>query len=575
VNQAGATRIGRYEILTLLGEGGMARVYLALSRGPVGFNKLVVVKQVRPELAWDQDFVTMFFDEARIASRLNHPNIVSTYEVVEEAGQYLLAMEFLEGQTLGEILSRLGRAQMPLDQHLWIICQVLAGLHYGHELADYDGSPLGIVHRDVSPSNVFVTYNGEVKLLDFGIAKSAGAATATQKGTVKGKIGYGAPEQFLARPVDARADVYAVGVMLWEALSGKRRKQAETPAAAYEARVSGAEPKIREVKPDVPVRLADICDRATATEPAARFATALQFQRALERYLESRPRQVGQRDLATLVNYHFKNERLQLRQRIESHLTGALSTPPSREVPAVPPPSVTPVTMTEAPYNPASHPPVVASGPPAPRPLGVGPKSLIAAGVVLVAVTVLVVALYKGHEQPPAANRVSAPPIAAPVVPAAPAPTPSPPPAAPPPPPTEAFAATGRRSTPPPATSAGRTVQLSIKVAPSDATVTLDGKTLTGNPFSGEFPADRRTHLVRVSAPGFAPTERMIALGEDTRLDISLLANRVRRPTRRPERPRPVAAEPEGRRYEPGMDLKRPAAAAPRRQIDEKDPYAP
>jgi serine/threonine protein kinase len=279
VNQAGATRIGRYEILTLLGEGGMARVYLALSRGPVGFNKLVVVKQVRPELAWDQDFVTMFFDEARIASRLNHPNIVSTYEVVEEAGQYLLAMEFLEGQTLGEILSRLGRAQMPLDQHLWIICQVLAGLHYGHELADYDGSPLGIVHRDVSPSNVFVTYNGEVKLLDFGIAKSAGAATATQKGTVKGKIGYGAPEQFLARPVDARADVYAVGVMLWEALSGKRRKQAETPAAAYEARVSGAEPKIREVKPDVPVRLADICDRATATEPAARFATALQLSR--------------------------------------------------------------------------------------------------------------------------------------------------------------------------------------------------------------------------------------------------------------------------------------------------------
>jgi hypothetical protein len=119
-------------------------------------------------------------------------------------------------------------------------------------------------------------------------------------------------------------------------------------------------------------------------------------------------------------------------------------------------------------------------------------------------------------------------------------------------------------------------VELSIKVEPPDATVTLDGKTLTGNPFSGTFPADRRTHLVRVSAPGFAPTERMIALGQDTRLDISLVANRVRRTTKRPERPRPIVAEPDSpRRIEPGMELKRPAAASPRRQIDEKDPYAP
>src|SRR4051794_6498171 len=246
MNPTIATRIGRYEFVTLLGEGGMARVYLAVSRGPVGFNKLVVVKQVRPELAWDRDFLNMFFDEARIAARLNHPNVISTHEVVEENGQYLLAMEYLEGHTLGEILQRLGLAQMPLEQHLWILTQVLAGLQYGHELRDYDGSPLGIVHRDVSPPNVFVTYNGEVKLLDFGIAKAAGAVTSTHKGTVKGKLGYGAPEQFLSKPVDARTDVYAVGVMLWEALAGKRRKNAETAATTWEARIAGLEPKIRE-----------------------------------------------------------------------------------------------------------------------------------------------------------------------------------------------------------------------------------------------------------------------------------------------------------------------------------------
>jgi len=563
VNQAGATRIGRYEILTLLGEGGMARVYLALSRGPVGFNKLVVVKQVRPELAWDRDFITMFFDEARVAARLNHPNVVSTYEVVEEQGQYLLAMEFLEGQTMGEILNRLGRAQMPLDQHLWILCQVLAGLHYGHELADYDGSPLGIVHRDVSPSNVFVTYNGEVKLLDFGIAKSAGAATSTQKGTVKGKIGYGAPEQFLARPVDARADVYAVGVMLWEALAGKRRKQADTPAAAYEARVSGSEPKIREVKPDVPVRLADICDRATATEPAARFASALQFQRALERYLESRPRQIGQRDLATLVNYHFKNERLQMRQRIESHLSGVLSAP-SREVPATPSGPVTPVTMTETPHNPASHPPVVASGVSPRRALPLGPKSLIAAGGTLLVAGVVAVALYASRSGPPQPARTTAP-VAAPAATPAPRPLPAPPPEVVPP--------AGRRAPP---ESQPRTVQLTIRAQPRDATVTLDGKVLAGNPFQGEFPLERRTHVVQVSAPGFATAERIITLAEDTKLDVSLVANRVRHaPARRREAARPTVSDGESRRIEPGMELKRPAANTPRRQIDEKDPYAP
>jgi serine/threonine protein kinase len=571
LNQAGATRIGRYEILTLLGEGGMARVYLAVSRGPVGFNKLVVVKQIRPELAWDRDFITMFFDEARIAARLNHPNVVSTYEVVEEAGQYLLAMEYLEGQTLGEILNRLGRAQMPLDQHVWILCQILAGLNYGHDLVDYDGTPLGIIHRDVSPSNVFITYNGEVKLLDFGIAKAAGAASATQKGTVKGKIGYGAPEQFLARPVDARADVYAVGVMLWEALAGKRRKQADTPAAAYEARVSGSEPKIREVKPDVPTRLADICDRATAVEPAARFGSALQFQRALERYLESRPRQVGQRDLATLINYHFKNERQQMRQRIETQLSGSLSGASSREVPAMQSQTnVTPVTVTETPVaqTPGAHPPVVSELRRLPLPfLRVGPKSLIAAGGTLAAVGVVAAALYL--------NRAPAPPPSAAVV--APAPPPAaiaPAVAAPaPPPPVSA----GRRTThTPPAVPQPRTVQLTIQVEPRDATVTLDGKTLTGNPFQGEFPLERRTHVVQVSASGYASTERMVTLAEDTRLDISLVANRAHRSQRRdPVRAATAPAAESPRRIEPGMELRRPPAAAPRRQIDEKDPYAP
>jgi eukaryotic-like serine/threonine-protein kinase len=184
IQQPEPARIGKYQLVTLLAEGGMARVYLAFSRGPAGFDKLVVVKQIRPELAWDQDFVTMFFDEARIAARLNHPNVVHTYEVVEENGLYLLVMEYLEGHTLGELVRRVTRERVPLDLHVWMLSQVLSGLAYAHELPDYDGSALGVVHRDVSPSNVFVTYSGEVKLLDFGIAKAAGAISATHEGTI-------------------------------------------------------------------------------------------------------------------------------------------------------------------------------------------------------------------------------------------------------------------------------------------------------------------------------------------------------------------------------------------------------
>ena len=141
---AARVRIGRYELVTPLGQGGMARVFVAINRGPLGFDKLVVVKQIRPELAQDHEFLHMFFDEARIAARLDHPNVVGTYEILHEADLYLMVMEYLEGQTLAETLQRVGRGQFPLEEHLWILSQVLAGLHYGHELHDQDGSPLGL-----------------------------------------------------------------------------------------------------------------------------------------------------------------------------------------------------------------------------------------------------------------------------------------------------------------------------------------------------------------------------------------------------------------------------------------------
>ena len=282
---------------------------------------------MRPELAADEEFLGMFSEEARIALRLHHPNIVQTYEIFEEEGQHLMAMEYLDGQSLADLLRRVGRENMPLEEHLWILTQVLAALHHAHEMCDEDGLPMAIVHRDVSPSNVFLTYNGDVKLVDFGIAKASGAVSTTARGTVKAKLGYGAPEQFLGNPIDARADIFSVGVMMWEALAGCRRKIGETRNAMIEARITGQEPSIRAIRPEIPAALAAVCDRATALDPEKRHGSAAELAYDIERCLQSRSRQAGRPELAALVCSAFQDERMAMRARIESELGGSDADP--------------------------------------------------------------------------------------------------------------------------------------------------------------------------------------------------------------------------------------------------------
>lgn len=314
-------RIGRHELICLLGEGGMAEVYLAFSRGLADVKKLVVLKVIRRELARDKRFVTMFLDEARLATRLNHPNVVHSYEALEEDGRYVLSMEYLEGQSLFEVFQRIDLRYFPLEQHLWILTQVLAGLQYAHALPDYNGSPLGVVHRDVSPDNTFVTYDGEVKLLDFGIAKASGAVSVTNRGTFKGKLAYCAPEQLQGEECpDARADIFAVGVMLWEALAGRRIEVGDGYPQSAHIRVSGKDPRIREVRPDVVPALADMCDRAMALRPGDRYLSAVDFQRELERYLEESGKRVGRSQLAELMRGHFDIERRCIQKLIKDHL---------------------------------------------------------------------------------------------------------------------------------------------------------------------------------------------------------------------------------------------------------------
>jgi serine/threonine-protein kinase len=559
-------RIGRYQLVTLLAEGGMARVYLAFARGPAGFDKLVVVKQIRPELAWDQDFVTMFFDEARIAARLNHANVVHTYEVVEENGLYLLVMEYLEGHTVGEALRRITREAMPLDQHLWILTQVLAGLSYAHDLRDYDGTPLGVVHRDVSPSNVFLSYSGEVKLLDFGIAKAAGAISATHEGTIKGKLGYSAPEQFLQSEVDCRADLYAVGVMLWEALGRRRRRMADTPAATYQARISGLEPKIREVCPDVPRVLAEICDRATAPDPADRYDTAADFQRELEEYLDQVSRPPGQRELAALLDRHFQAERLEVRARVQELLSTAITQhPPGSTAVSFasrsPPGALYDLPITEASDAPPDFRGALHASALRHRPL------LIAGGLVMI-IGAFAAAFSRRDSPTPPVDAVAANPAPAPAASATP----------------PAEEAKKIEATP---------VQLYIHVKPVSAMVTLDGARLVSNPFQADVTVDKRAHVLHASAPGYQSAEQVITFGNDVRVEITLkplpgAAGKAARLAEAAQRAaienwRPVGGEitrvptepsPSGRTREPEVELKR-SPATPPRTIDEKDPYSP
>jgi tRNA A-37 threonylcarbamoyl transferase component Bud32 len=314
-------RIGRYEPFFLIGSGGMARVYLAVQHGAFE-RKLAVVKHLRREMddESDEQFRESFMNEARIALRLHHPNVIQTYEVVADESQPFLAMEYLEGQSLLHVLRSIGRQQVPLEEHLWILTQVLAGLQYAHELHDANGAPLGVVHRDVSPSNVLVCYSGEVKLLDFGIAKAVGEMVSTQQGVIKGKLGYAAPEQVSGKPVDRRADVYAVGVMLWEAVALQRRSSSETQSAMLQARLQDSEPPLERVRPDAPRDLVMIAQRALGHEPEARYATALEFQHDLEGYLLSAERQVDARDVAAMLASAFAEERARVEAAVDRHL---------------------------------------------------------------------------------------------------------------------------------------------------------------------------------------------------------------------------------------------------------------
>ncbi|WP_257455689.1 protein kinase domain-containing protein [Archangium lipolyticum] len=319
--------LGKYLLLATLGRGGMAEVYLALARGPVGFKKLVVIKKLRPDMTDQAPMVTMLLDEARLAARLHHPNVVQTLEVGENAAGPFIAMEYLDGQPLDKLIrATLRRPDRP-GPSFWgrLVADALAGLHYAHELRDFDGSPLHIIHRDVSPHNLFVTYEGEVKLVDFGIAKAAlSSGEVTEAGLVKGKLAYMAPEQALGQPMDRRADVFAMGVVLWELLVGQRLWHADTPAATLQKLMQEPIPPLSVLVPGLDARLEAVCMRALEKDPARRYPTAGQFREELEAALEGlSPRAPRRDEVARTLQALFAEERAKVEERIQQMMRSA------------------------------------------------------------------------------------------------------------------------------------------------------------------------------------------------------------------------------------------------------------
>jgi serine/threonine-protein kinase len=265
----------------------MAEVLLSVMDAGGGVRKVVVLKRIWPDLATDPDFVAMFHDEAQLAIRLNHPNVVQTLEVVEAVGELAIAMEYLHGQSLTAVLNHhlTGAHQLSLALRLRILVDILAGLHHAHELRDYHGNPLGVVHRDVSPHNVFVTYDGQVKLMDFGVAKTIAAGYRTRPGAIKGKLAYLAPEYFRGGVIDRRADVFAVGVMLWELLAGRRLWQGLSEAQIVHQLAAATSLPALPADAIRPPALDAVCLRALALDPSERHPTAAALESDLQQVL--------------------------------------------------------------------------------------------------------------------------------------------------------------------------------------------------------------------------------------------------------------------------------------------------
>ncbi len=422
----GGDRLGRYELLRRLGSGGMAEVHLARAAGLEGFQKLVVLKRILPHLAADPEFVRMFLAEARLAAILDHPNVVQVFDIGREGSAFFFTMEYVYGENLQTILRAVRRKgdALPIELAIAIGIGAATGLHYAHERVGFDGMPLQLVHRDVSPTNVMVTYDGCVKMADFGIAKVTSRTDVTQAGIRKGKVPYMSPEQCRAETLDRRSDVFALGIVLYECTTMVRLFDGDNEFGLMNRIVNGDVPLPSTRRANFPKDLERIIMKALAPQRDKRYGSAAELAADLERFARERKLRSTQSGLGEFMHGLFEPRPFPFGALLGSPVasaaasqTGEHSQRSGSSVPAVRmPPDVTP----------ASHPSSTAAGRSRSMIASTAPRSHgtlrgVAIGLGAVAAVALIsvgaVALYSMTTQPEAG--VPAGSAAAPIAPAA------------------------------------------------------------------------------------------------------------------------------------------------------------
>ncbi|MBP7586374.1 MAG: TonB family protein [Thermoanaerobaculia bacterium] len=308
--QPPSSEFGQYTLLERIAVGGMAEVWKARMKGVEGFQKTVAIKKILPHLTDSSDFVTMFIDEAKLAAQLNHNNIIHIYDLGKIGEDYFIAMEFVDGKDLRSILNsaRAESRPLPLGLALLVGSRLASALDHAHRQKDFEGRPLGLVHRDVSPQNVLISYEGDIKLCDFGIVKAVTKASKTQMGALKGKLQYMSPEQAWGRPVDARSDIFSLGSLLFEMLTGRRLFSGESEMSVLDAVREGRIQAPRDLDPRLPLEVNALVLKALARDPDDRFLTAGEMQREIDGILASLKPAPSQSDLGTYLHQLFAAE---------------------------------------------------------------------------------------------------------------------------------------------------------------------------------------------------------------------------------------------------------------------------
>ena len=302
-------RFGKYLLLDQIAVGGMAELYRAMITGVQGFEKLIAVKKLLPHLSVEEELVKSFIDEAKLAALLHHQNIVQIYDFGSVEKSYFIAMEYLFGKDLRDIMKKAKQHEPPLslEYALYILSRVSAGLHYAHNLKDFQGKPLSIIHRDISPQNIFITYEGDVKIVDFGIAKAATQSTMTQVGMIKGKVAYMSPEQADGKVIDYRSDIFSLGIILYELVTGEKMFTGDTMQVLSKVR-SAEFPSPEEVIKDVPEKLYEIFNQSLVKDPEQRYSSCNKMLSDLEEAMYAFSKRPTARGLSEFMKDIFKEE---------------------------------------------------------------------------------------------------------------------------------------------------------------------------------------------------------------------------------------------------------------------------